>query len=175
MNKFTKGAIATGAGIVLLLGGAGTFALWNDTEVISAGSVSSGTLTIDTPGTAVWTDVSPDRASATIVPSAAFRAVPGDVIKFSQNFVVHATGKNLVANLTVNTTDIAAGGWSTYVSSSTSIKVNGTAATQITSADDGKTVTVEVTLTFSPTAPNTTQNQTVDLSALLVTATQYRP
>ena len=35
MNKLTRGAIAAGVGVVLLLGGAGTFALWSDTAPCS--------------------------------------------------------------------------------------------------------------------------------------------
>ena len=58
MNKLTKGAIATAAGIALLMGGAGTFALWNDSVGVNGGTVQTGTLDIDTTGTGTWKDVS---------------------------------------------------------------------------------------------------------------------
>ena len=54
MNKLTKGAIATAAGIALLLGGAGTFALWNGQTTIAGGTISTGTLAIASTGSPVW-------------------------------------------------------------------------------------------------------------------------
>jgi alternate signal-mediated exported protein len=50
MNRYAKGAIAAGAATVLLLGGLGTFALWNDSQSIDAGTVGSGRLALDTTG-----------------------------------------------------------------------------------------------------------------------------
>lgn len=44
MNKATKGAVAAGAAGILLLGGAGTFALWEDNASITGGTVSTGHL-----------------------------------------------------------------------------------------------------------------------------------
>ena len=38
MNKLTKGAIATAAGVILLMGGAGTLAYWNDSDNVLARS-----------------------------------------------------------------------------------------------------------------------------------------
>jgi len=51
MKKSVKGGIALGAGLLLLLGGGGTFALWNVTANVSAGTVETGHLTIDTAAT----------------------------------------------------------------------------------------------------------------------------
>ena len=51
MNKLVKGSIAAAAGISLLMGGAGSLALWNDSVTVNAGTVSSGTLDVST-GTA---------------------------------------------------------------------------------------------------------------------------
>jgi len=51
MNRNAKGAIAVGAATLLLLGGGGTFALWNNSATVSAGTVESGHLTIDTSAT----------------------------------------------------------------------------------------------------------------------------
>lgn len=44
MNKFAKGSLAAGAGIVLLLGGVGTLAYWNDEVGIKGGTVEAGSL-----------------------------------------------------------------------------------------------------------------------------------
>src|ERR1700710_1730368 len=48
MNKLVKGAVAGAVGVTLLLGGAGTFALWNSTIGVSTGSISTGNLAFGT-------------------------------------------------------------------------------------------------------------------------------
>ena len=63
MNKLLKGSIAGAAGIALLLGGAGTFALWNDTAAASGGTVQSGNLSVVLNGSPAWKDISPDSAT----------------------------------------------------------------------------------------------------------------
>ncbi|MBO9577865.1 MAG: alternate-type signal peptide domain-containing protein [Microbacteriaceae bacterium] len=50
MNKNAKASIAVGAGILLLLGGGGTLAVWNASDDISGGTVNAGTLDLDTTG-----------------------------------------------------------------------------------------------------------------------------
>jgi len=47
MNKNAKGAIAIGAAVLLLLGGGGTFALWNASIDSAAGQVVSGELSLE--------------------------------------------------------------------------------------------------------------------------------
>ncbi|QTV79202.1 SipW-dependent-type signal peptide-containing protein [Microbacterium sp. NIBRBAC000506063] len=37
MNRFAKGAVAAGAGLVLLLGGAGSLAHWNAQDALDGG------------------------------------------------------------------------------------------------------------------------------------------
>ena len=46
MNKIFTGIIAAAAGTTLLLGGAGSFALWNSTSSVQAGTVNAGTLAL---------------------------------------------------------------------------------------------------------------------------------
>ena len=173
MNKFTKGAIATGAGIMLLLGGAGTFAYWNDTAAVSAGTVTAGTLTLTAGSAGVWTDVSADVSGAPVIsPSTVYLAVPGDTIKYTRTYTIAATGKNLAATLAVNTAGVTTGTWTSSAVATTVIKVNGVAGTAITSANDGQTVTVEVTIAFDKNAGNATKGGTVDLTALQLSVTQ---
>ncbi|MCC2321073.1 alternate-type signal peptide domain-containing protein [Cellulomonas xiejunii] len=52
MNKRTKALVAGGAGAVILLGTAGTFALWSDTETVPGAVVTGGklALTAEQPG-----------------------------------------------------------------------------------------------------------------------------
>lgn len=46
MNKTTKGALAAGAAGILLLGGAGSYALWSDAETVQGGTITAGNLDI---------------------------------------------------------------------------------------------------------------------------------
>lgn len=175
MNKFTKGAIATGAGIILLMGGAGTFALWNDSASVAGGTIESGTLTIDAaagaPGAGSWSDVSNSSLPVSIDDIGEFLVVPGDVLEFTQSFVVGATGDNLEATLDVDDSTIDWGDWDGIASSS--VTVNGGVAS-ITDADNGDTIVVTVTFTFpyDNTDQNATQGASVDLSDLEITLTQ---
>ena len=52
MNKLLKGAIAGAAGVALLLGGAGTFALWNSSATVTGGNIDAGNLHVADSGTA---------------------------------------------------------------------------------------------------------------------------
>jgi alternate signal-mediated exported protein len=98
MNKLVKGSIAGAIGIALLLGGAGTFALWSDGALVNGGTVQTGTLDIVTTGSATWKDISPD-APNTNWAVATDRLVPGDTVTLTQDVTVTATGKNLKALL----------------------------------------------------------------------------
>jgi len=112
MNKLVTGSIAGAAGIALLLGGAGTLALWNDSATASGGNVQSGALTVALAGTPVWKDISPDSADTSWSPVAvgstpADRLVPGDTVTLTQRVDVTATGKNLQAELSFDPKTIA--------------------------------------------------------------------
>jgi alternate signal-mediated exported protein len=98
MHKIVTGAIAGAAGVALLLGGAGTFALWNASASTAASSVSSGSLTLSANNDGVWTDITNGR-SATINPASALM-VPGNSYQFTQTLTIGATGQDLKANLT---------------------------------------------------------------------------
>ena len=63
MNKLVKGAVAGAAGIALLLGGAGTFALWNASTNVSTGSISTGTLAFGTKRKLIFRALSCSRKS----------------------------------------------------------------------------------------------------------------
>ena len=104
MNKLIKGAVTGAAGIALLLGGAGTFAAWNDSTSFGAegNSVSTGTLSVglDTSAAAGWYDITPGTTNTgPIADISSYKLVPGDVIEYRQPLVVHAQGANLTARL----------------------------------------------------------------------------
>ena len=94
MNKLVKGSIAGAAGIALLLGGAGSLALWSDSAALSPTSITSGTLDIAPGTTGTW---SPALA----------KIVPGDSTTYTQTYTVTATGDNLDAQLSTNAGTIA--------------------------------------------------------------------
>ncbi|MBX3193619.1 MAG: alternate-type signal peptide domain-containing protein [Schumannella sp.] len=188
MNKFTKASIATGAGIVLLLGGAGTLAYWNDSATTGAGSITSGTLDISSyAGTgAGWFDVSADNSSAPeSISTSTFRVVPGDTLRYVEWFTISATGDNLVADLAVNADDVLDGlsdDWSVndWVDATTTFDLyDATGVTQeaagiseIDSSDNGKRVRVTFEIDFDNAATNDTQTDVLNLGALEVTLTQ---
>ena len=191
MNRFAKGAIAGAAGIALLLSGAGSFALWNGTATAAAaGTVQSGTMTIATNATAGTWSVKHGAAAATTVNIGTFRAVPGDVLTFTQNVDITASGNNLSAVLAVDTSkavvdttstasvallaDLTKNMSVTIAGTNTGISaIAGTNTFAVTGAAGTVTVPVAVSFTFDSTVSGyAEQGGTVDLSALAITLTQ---
>jgi alternate signal-mediated exported protein len=184
MNKLTKGAIATAAGVILLMGGAGTLATWNSSATVGAGqSIVAGSLAVSTPTATGWSS----QAGA-ISNIANFRAVPGDVLTYTATYTLAATGDNL--KFTVATTpgaitassagaaDTALAGVLTStaaytVTGSNISAVSGQANTYKVASNSGtSTVTVTMTVTFPSTAGNTTQLGSVNLGTGAITLTQ---
>lgn len=89
-----KGVVAAGAGIAVLLGGMGTFALWNADGAFGEGELQTGSLSA-TFGDIVWEDRTPGHEN-TIEDLGAFRMVPGDVIVGTSTIDVVAEGENIV-------------------------------------------------------------------------------
>jgi len=96
MNKLVKGSVAAATGIVLLMGGAGSLALWNDSADLTGGTVNSGTLTIASNADGEWDD-------------ALDFIVPGDTVTYTETFEVVAIGDNLDAELSSNIDTIVNG------------------------------------------------------------------
>ncbi|HLS50356.1 MAG TPA: alternate-type signal peptide domain-containing protein [Actinomycetaceae bacterium] len=99
-KKMMKGTIAITAGVVLLLGGAGTYALWEVTQPLD-GTVASGDLNLEL-GAASWTLNGEDVAGVEDV-----RIVPGDTLVLAQQLTVTAIGDDLAAQLAVDTTEMS--------------------------------------------------------------------
>jgi alternate signal-mediated exported protein len=96
MRKTTKGALAVGAGVALLLGGAGTLASWKiDTPVAQGASVSSGTLSVVPKTGATGLPVWAWNTGAAGFDATTSRLVPGDAVKRTQVFTVTARGDHL--------------------------------------------------------------------------------
>jgi alternate signal-mediated exported protein len=200
MNKLVKGSIAGAAGIALLLGGAGTFALWNDSVGTAASSVSTGELDIDTTtAEGTWADVSTKTVSGVTSPSilngatftpASHKLVPGDTITYTKSVTIKATGKNLQAKLAYVPGTVAIPAALTSfvtvtVGQPAALPTGWTSASDsnggwiITPAAAGGTATFNVVLTvkFLDTAANQVgQNLTaVDFTNATFSLTQVRP
>jgi len=113
MNRYAKGAIAAGAGVVLLLGGAGTFALWNDSATIDAGQVNSGQLSL-TPDSVtgkwyLYDESAEGHKGALIANVASYPVVPGDKLIYALDAPVTLTaeGGNLYFTLTSTGADLS--------------------------------------------------------------------
>lgn len=176
MNKILTGAIAAAAGTALLLGGAGTFALWNSSTTIDAGAISSGTLALSKAGTGVWSNVT--NSPATTIDPATFKIVPGNTVTYSQPLTVTATGNDLSATLSYNASTLS--GTITGLTSSLAVTsaspnviVNGSTITVTQSATPA---TVNVVLTVSlPASATGGQSGTSNFSALTFTLQQTTP
>jgi alternate signal-mediated exported protein len=166
MNKLTSGAIVGTLGIALLLGGAGTFAMWNSTATTEAGTVAAGTLSIANAGTPTWKNVSSDAAAGGVaIPSiSAYKIVPGDTLQMTQTFTVAATGNNLAATLSYDAATIVAAGTNTTASAAlkaaTTVTMNAT-GTGVAAGTTANTMTVVLPSTVSGT---TAQNGALDFS-----------
>jgi alternate signal-mediated exported protein len=176
MNKAMKGAIAAGAAGILLLGGAGTFALWSDSQDIDAGTVSTGQLSL-TAATGTWTETD----SETPIPNiATYQIVPGDSLTYTTVVTIKAEGENLKARLTVpsileapvtddtnaTVTDVNLDvDFQIDDEDVAGIKVDG----NIVSFDEVATyaIPVSITVDFTDVPVNTDQNLNVDLTSAL--------
>lgn len=105
MNKLVKGSIAGAAGIILLMGGAGSLAYWNDSATAGpasgSNSITAGTLTVTAVNAGSWTKGF-YNASNVLVGSvgavanlSAVKVVPGNRLVYTQQFNVVGTGDDL--------------------------------------------------------------------------------
>ncbi|WP_448221551.1 alternate-type signal peptide domain-containing protein [Gordonia iterans] len=175
MNRKTKGALAAGAGAILLLGGAGSLALWSDEDQVSGGDITAGDFGIDCGTTGTWTDQSGDVPVVTINPASDLM-VPGDTWVYTGDCAVTATGKNMKAEMTV--TGIGSGStnpatpWVTITTT-----VDGQPATSApVEVTGGTTVPVTVSVVFSSATPDTEfTNGTINVSGMTLQLNQVRP
>lgn len=186
MNKLAKGAIAGAAGIILLMGGAGSLAYWSDSATLgtSGQTITAGSLKITANTDGAW------KQGSTAVDLSTFKAVPGDQLTYTQTFNVAATGNNLYFTATVNSQAISGATASAadtalagaLVKSAANFTVTGSTIAASTTAGTYKvgtgtgSVTVSFTVTFpyGTTADNSTQLGKVSLAqgAVLLQQTQ---
>ncbi|MHA7269375.1 alternate-type signal peptide domain-containing protein [Arthrobacter sp. HLT1-20] len=187
MKKVMKAAIAAGAAGALMLGGAGTFALWNATDDIDAGAVSTGHLKLDTttsPG--VWNDISVP-ATPVVFDAANEKIVPGDTLEFKQTVTIQADGKNLQGALTVGQLAALPGGLLNEADVvldvdhvAAGLSKHPTTGVLSFAAPGTYNIPVTITVTFpkgdlaGDLTPAATMDQTINFSSLTLTLNQVR-
>lgn len=156
MNKLVKGSVAAATGIVLLMGGAGSLALWNDSADLVGGTVATGELNIVSNGDGAWTD------------NIALW-VPGDTDTYTETFTIEAAGDNLSAELEATYSAVAVQG----VTADATVTIPGETAVAgvFTLAPGTYVATVTVTAEFDATGTDD-QNASVPLGDVAVTLTQ---
>lgn len=108
MNKLTKATIAAAAGVCLLLGTGGTLAYWNGSAQVATGAITAGNLKVAQPTAGTWTVTNGSGVTnASIADINTFRAVPGDVLTYTTNVTVTASGTNLKFKATTAAASIA--------------------------------------------------------------------
>ncbi|WP_132991793.1 alternate-type signal peptide domain-containing protein [Gordonia zhaorongruii] len=171
MNRKTKGALAVGAGAILLLGGAGSYALWSDEADVVGGNIATGDFGLDCGTGGAWTDISTTMNGGASINTATDLMVPGDVWKYSGNCTVTATGKNMKAELGVSG---ITGTPIPYITTDTQVGTGAVNAPVVVS--DGDTLPVAVTVTFDMDTPNQeSTNEAVTVGDMKITLNQVRP
>lgn len=132
MKRMTKGAIVTGLGVALLLGGGGTLATWQAQDSAEGGKIVSGNLNVYTSQQTPWTS---ELTGKTV--SSGYKIVPGETLKYRQAVNVELDGDGMAAAL----------------------KVTGlrSVITGTSSPDDGKFGNTLTVPTVTVTAPDGTQ------------------
>lgn len=177
MNKLLKGSVAGAAGVALLLGGAGSFALWNSTAEVNVGSVASGNLSITATGTPTWMDVSSDKTPSAIGDISTFKVAPGDTLELTQVVEIDARGDNLSATLSYDDLSLLAATAADdalldeliisldATGGANVARIVGTETFAVTPATSTSTVTLTVTIEFPDTVTGAAGG-TVDFSTL---------
>ncbi len=165
MNKVTKGALAAAAGAAILAGGAGTMAAWNSSVNTNGGTVTAGTLNLESVNAGSWTWVGGSKGGQAFNPASDL-LVPGDTVQYTAEYKVHATGTNLTATLTPSVGGVS-GDLATYLTATPA----GGGVVTITPADNNTNKTVSTNITFNATGTDG-QNKTADLSGASVVLQQ---
>ncbi|WP_166979083.1 alternate-type signal peptide domain-containing protein [Paramicrobacterium fandaimingii] len=170
------GIVAAAAGVVVLLGGAGSFALWNAQGGLGSENTSTGHLTA-TFADPTWNDLTPGHEKESVAIDT-FHLVPGDVLEGTSIITVDAVGNNIAVNAEVTGPDGAPIGASLPEGVSLDTQVTATNAdgeTVTTLSEGTSTVTVTVTLSYAVDSGNTSMNTPINLQDIDVTLQQIAP
>lgn len=170
----TKGAIVTAAGVMLLVGGGGTLAVWNVQQDAAAGTVASGDLNL-VAGAGAWTVA----GQAGPIDIDTYRIVPGDTLTYTQTLDITLDGDNISANLSVVNPNGINGGFvdGTYTTSAVTLTKDGQAISNPLDEDDDLTDAVaSVSFAFLPgTTGRASADATFDFSKVAFKLEQNAP
>ncbi len=195
MKKTTKGAIAAGAAVVLLLSTGGTLAYWNSTADIGGANITAGRLSVAQTTAPSWSITHAGSTTPVAVTDiTAVRIVPGDTLTYTGSYAVSSQGQNLTFTVGLGGGAISSDTTAANIAlrdrltETATFAVNGGAAisagttvtipTPTTAPNDVKTtpVTVTATLTWpfngTPAVDNPAQTGTVSLANFALTVTQ---
>jgi len=112
MNKRTKGLVAGGAGAVILLGTAGTFALWSDSDTAPGAVVTGGRLEL-TAGDTTWTatDITGQTPAPLPDTGSDIQLVAGVELTGTTTITPELAGEYLVAELATPAPENAVPAW----------------------------------------------------------------
>lgn len=146
MNKMTKGAIATGIGVALLLGGGGTLALWSDSEGSDAGTIAAGNLDLQTSVEGTWYS---DLAGTTVNISS-HKIIPGETLTYSQELTLALAGNELEATVGITGTPKSSFNANTVRVTGITLKAQDgdPLGPVLTSEDDGRVVVASAEFKF---------------------------
>lgn len=165
-----KGAVAAAAGIAVLLGGAGTFAMWNASSAIGTADATTGhlTATFDEDGVA-WVDANNANKSVDIE---TFRLVPGDELVGTTTITVDAVGDNIAVAASAAETD--GGTLPAGVSADVTLSGEKLQDGRLPAGESELTATID--LKFSDAAgAQESMGASIDLSKINVTIAQVVP
>lgn len=159
-----KGAVAAAAGVAVLLGGAGTFALWNASGAIGTTGTQAGSLTADFGTEVDWKDMTAGVEQVDVDP-ATFHMVPGDVLVGTTSVEVTAVGENLVVTPEITGAD---GNVRTFLDDDALTVTTGLVGSDgapVTEIGAGThTLTASVTIAYDPAGGNVGMGTDVDLN-----------
>ncbi len=173
-----KGTVAAAAGVAVLLGGMGTFALWNQSGDIGTTGTGTGHLTA-TFQPMTWQDETPGGSAHVVVP-ADFKMVPGDKLVGTAEVEVSVLGDNIVVKPALTG---AEGDTLTFLTDSkltvttTLENTDGTAVTELDAGD--YTLDAKVTIDYAEAGTNGVANanmdETIDLESVQFVLQQDTP
>jgi len=163
MNKLTKGTIAAGAAVLLLLGTGGTLAYWNGTAALTGQStITAGNLSVVQTGTPSW-QIKHNGGAAAAVDINTVRIVPGDQLIYTGTYTISGQGQNLAY-----TVGLAGGAIGAVPTTNTALRDRLVAGA--TFSVDGSTPATAAGTTFTVAKPSPTNNGIIT-KTVVVTAT----
>ncbi|MCC2594706.1 alternate-type signal peptide domain-containing protein [Tessaracoccus sp. OS52] len=174
MNKMIKGAVVSGVGVALLLGGGGTLAVWNSAQESSAGQIVAGDLNLEA-GAGSWKS----NLSGAISDISTYRVIPGETLTYTQPLTVTLVGDELEATLKVTGASANNGFTAANVAISEPTLANSAGdvlASTVLDEDSPETVTASTSFTFkSTTTGRDSVNATYDFAAIGYLLEQLAP